>query len=216
MGPVGSQEGTSGSRMVPYRSVYQSYTNTGQSSDPSGLVGSRRAKTAFRRVSVGTLFWHDGTRRGSTDRSTGPYRCTIDVRTPWARHGVPTGPPGPRQGSSGPVGPYRVPTGFRRNPDLARRTPTGLDGSLDCPVSVHDSCTDPYGTFRRPHGPSGGPSGPDYWPPADPRRHHRTLFHRRLPGLGGPQLLLASAVAMVCRGGVAVNQCLQGHDDGFS
>ena len=43
-----------------------------------------------------------------------------------------------RQGSSGPVGPYRVPTGFRRNPVLARRDPTGLDGSLDCPVSVHD------------------------------------------------------------------------------
>ena len=36
-------QGTSGSRMVPYRSVYQSYTNTGQSSDPSGLVGSCRA-----------------------------------------------------------------------------------------------------------------------------------------------------------------------------
>ena len=43
-----------------------------------------------------------------------------------------------RRGSSGPVGPYRVPTGFRRNPVLARRDPTGLDGSLDCPVSVHD------------------------------------------------------------------------------
>ena len=43
-----------------------------------------------------------------------------------------------RQGSSGPVGPYRVPTGFRRNPDLARRDPMGLDGSPDCPASVHD------------------------------------------------------------------------------
>ena len=94
------------------------------------------------------------------------------------------------RGSSGPVGSYRVPMGFRRNPDLARRTPTGLDGSLDCPISVHDSCTDPYGSLRRPHGPSGGPS-------ADRRRHRRTPFHRRLPGLGGPQLLLASAVAIV-------------------
>ena len=104
MGPVGSQVGTSGPRMVPYRSVYQSYTDTGRSSDPSGLVGSHRAKTTFRRVSVGTLFWHDGTRRGSTDRSTGPNRCMIDVRTPWARHGVPTGPPGPRRDPTDPGG----------------------------------------------------------------------------------------------------------------
>ena len=43
-----------------------------------------------------------------------------------------------RQGSSGPVAPCRVPTGFRRNTVLARRDPSGLDGSLDCPVSVHD------------------------------------------------------------------------------
>ena len=43
-----------------------------------------------------------------------------------------------RQGPSGPVGSYRVPTGFRRNPVLARRDPRGVDGSLDCPVSVHD------------------------------------------------------------------------------
>ena len=69
-----------------------------------------------------------------------------------------------RRGSSGPVGSYRVPTGFRRNPDLARRDPTRLDGSLDCPVSVHDSCMDPYGTLRRPHGPSGGPPAA----PSDP------------------------------------------------
>ena len=42
------------------------------------------------------------------------------------------------RGSSGSVGPYWVPTGFRRNPDLARQDPTGLDGSLDCPVLVHN------------------------------------------------------------------------------
>ena len=66
-----------------------------------------------------------------TGRSTVPYWCTIDVRTPWARHGVPTGPPGPR------------------------RAPTA----------------------RRQLG------------PAD--------FPRSLPGLGGPQLLLASARAIV-------------------
>ena len=39
-----------------------------------------------------------------TGRSTVPYWCTIDVRTPWARHGVSTGPPGPR----------RAPTAARR------------------------------------------------------------------------------------------------------
>ena len=42
------------------------------------------------------------------------------------------------QGLLGPVGPYRVPTGFCRNLVLARRDPMGLDGSLDCPASVHD------------------------------------------------------------------------------
>ena len=42
LGPVGSQVGTSGPRMVPYGSVYQSYTDTGQSSDPSDPVGACR------------------------------------------------------------------------------------------------------------------------------------------------------------------------------
>ena len=44
----------------------------------------------------------------STGRSTVPYWCTIDVRTPWARHGVPTGPPGARRD---PTGPRRTPGG---------------------------------------------------------------------------------------------------------
>ena len=92
--------------MVPYRSVYQSYTDTGQSSHPSGLVGVRRAMSGFRRVSVGTLFWHDGTRRGSTDRSTVPYPCTIESMY---------GPPGHATASSrgfwGPVGTQRTPIG---------------------------------------------------------------------------------------------------------
>ena len=43
-----------------------------------------------------------------------------------------------RQGPLGPDGSYRVPTGFRRNTDLARRDPTGLDKSLDCPISGRD------------------------------------------------------------------------------
>ena len=53
LGPVGSQDSTSGSRMFPYGSVYQSYTgfvyqsytDTEQLSDPSGLVGSCRARS---------------------------------------------------------------------------------------------------------------------------------------------------------------------------
>ena len=80
---------------------------------------------------------HVVTRRGSTGRSTVPYRSTIDVRTHTGLYGVPTGPPGP----------------------------VGTDG-----------------------------------PPADHRRHRRTPFNRRLPGLGGPQILLASAVAIVPHG----------------
>ena len=43
-----------------------------------------------------------------TGRPTVPYWCTIDVRTPWARHGVPTGPPGPRRD---PTDPWRTPGG---------------------------------------------------------------------------------------------------------
>ena len=62
----------------------------------------------FRRVSVGTLIWHDRTRRGLTDRSTVTYRFTIDVRTPWARHGSPTGCLGPRRD---PTDPRRTPSG---------------------------------------------------------------------------------------------------------
>ena len=120
MGPGGSQEGTSGSRMVPYMGLYISRT---------------------------------------------PIRDSRVIG--WC--------------SSGPVGSYRVPTGFSRNPDLGRRTPTRLDGSLDCPVSVHDSCADPYGPLRRPHGPSGpcrDPTGP-----------------RRTPGgTVGPRFIGASPV----------------------
>ena len=78
---------------------------------------------------------HVVTRRGSTGRSTVPYRCTIEVQT----H----------------TGPYGVPTG-----------------------------------------PSGAQSGPDR-PPADRRRLRPADFPRRLPGLGGPQLLSAQAGAIV-------------------
>ena len=60
------------------------------------------------------------TQRGAcshpTGRPTVPYWCTIDVRTPWARHGVPTGPP------SGPDG--RPAARRRHRPaDFHRRPP---------------------------------------------------------------------------------------------
>ena len=59
-------------------------------------------------MSIGTLIWHDGTRWGSTGRSTVPYRCTIDVRTHTGPYGVPTGPLEPRRD---PTGPRRIPGG---------------------------------------------------------------------------------------------------------
>ena len=68
-----------------------------------------------------------------------------------------------------------VPTSFRRNTDLARRDLLDVDGRLDCPVSIHNRCSDPLGTSRRPQAPSGAPSGSD-GPPADRRRHRPLIF----------------------------------------
>ena len=51
---------------------------------------------------------HVVTRRGSTGRSTVPYRCAIDVRTHTGPHGVPTGPPGPRRTAGGTVRPRLI------------------------------------------------------------------------------------------------------------
>ena len=47
LGPDGAPEGPWGRRGVPRGSVYQMCTDTEQSSDPSSLVRSRRAKTGF-------------------------------------------------------------------------------------------------------------------------------------------------------------------------
>ena len=72
--------------------INQSYTNMGQSSDPSSSVGFCQAISGSDgRVSVGTLFRHEGTRCGSTDHLTVLYWCTIDIRTPTrGTHSVPT------------------------------------------------------------------------------------------------------------------------------
>ena len=58
-----------------------------------------------------------------------------------------------RQGPSGPVGSYRVPTGFRRNTDLARHHPTlGRQVSTDrstvpCWCTIGDQVLVPFGYF---------------------------------------------------------------------
>ena len=79
----------------------------------------------FRRVSIGNLIWHDRTRRGSTDRSTVPYWCTIDVRTHTGALRR------PHQG--GPSGPNRSPA--------APSDPASFFSTADiCPVSAADIC----------------------------------------------------------------------------
>ena len=102
---------------------------------------SYRVPTGF---FVGTLIWHDRTRRGSTDRSTVPYRCTIDVRTHTGPYGVPTGPPGAPSGPDGPPADRRR---HRRTP-LNRRLPglggppllSAQAGALPCLTILHLSC----------------------------------------------------------------------------
>ena len=59
-GPDGAPEGPWGRRGVPRGSVHQSCTDTGQSSDPLSHVGSRRAKSGFRRKPVGTRYGPTG------------------------------------------------------------------------------------------------------------------------------------------------------------
>ena len=59
LGPNGALEGPWGRRRVPYGSVHQSCTNTGQSSDPSSPVGSRD-KSGFRQKAVGTRYGPTG------------------------------------------------------------------------------------------------------------------------------------------------------------
>ena len=92
-----------------------------------------------------------------------------------------------RQGSSGPIGPYRVPTGFRGNPVLARQ------GSTDRSTVLY-RCTIHVRTPWARHGAPTGPPGPRR-DPTDPRR--TAGGPQLLPGLGGPQLLLASASVLV-------------------
>ena len=103
--------------MVPHGSVYQSYTNAGQSSDRSGPVGACRVI-----LSGSDGFSHRNlvlARKDPTGldgyRLTVPYWCTIDVWTHRGPYGVPTGPPGPhwdptgiRRTAEGTVGPCLI------------------------------------------------------------------------------------------------------------
>ena len=93
-----------------------------------GHVSFRRKKKSVPFNAARGLQSSDGSRQGPPWPRMGPYVNRTLIRDSRVI----------RQGLSGPVGPYRVPTDFRRDPDLARQDPTWLDGSLDCPVSVHD------------------------------------------------------------------------------
>ena len=79
-------------------------------------------------------------------------------------------------------------------PTNAARSLSSSEGSLDCPVLVHNSCSDPLCTPRRPPRLSGPPSGRDGRPAAC-RRLRPADLHRRLTGLGSPPLLPAEAGA---------------------
>ena len=123
MGWVGSRQDTSGSRMVPYRSVYQSYTDTGQSSDPSGLVGSLRAISGSdgfpSEHCFGTTGPEGGRRVARLSRIGARLMYTDPLGTPRRPHG-PSGAP------SGPNGPPADPRRHRRT--LFNRSLPGLGG----------------------------------------------------------------------------------------
>ena len=59
-------------------------------------MGHFLGHVSFRRKKNVCLSTQLGACSHPTGRPTVPYWCTIDVRTPWAHHGVPTGAPGPR------------------------------------------------------------------------------------------------------------------------
>ena len=121
-------------RLSCKKSVYQSYTDTGQSSDPPGLVGSLQAMSGS-----------DGFPSEPCFGTTGPEVARRIARLSRIDARLMYGPPG-----------------------HATASPRALRG--------------PVGTQRTPGG---------------PQRHRRTPFNRRLPGLGGPQLLLAQPMLLV-------------------
>ena len=100
-------------------------------------------------------------------------------------------------GSSGPVGPYRVPTGFRRNPVLARQASTGLS-------TVPYRCTIDVRSHTGPSGGSTGPLGPRRDPTQRGRPAGGTVGPRFIitfigaPRFGRPAAPIGAARATCC------------------
>ena len=116
--------------------VARGYVIPGGASQRGGVVGRPRSVSHVVRPRQGSGFEGLGwvplgpkrARQGRVWSRMGPYISRTLIRDSRVI----------RQGPSGPVGSYRVPTGFRRNPVLAQWDPTWLDGSLGCPVLMHD------------------------------------------------------------------------------
>ena len=70
----------------------------------------------------------------------------------------------------------------------------GADVPYQCTIDVRTH-TGPYGVPTGPLEPHRDPTVPRT--PADRRRHRRTPLNRSLPGLGGPQRLLAQPRLLV-------------------
>ena len=65
-------------------------------------IGQFWGHVSFRRKKKVCLPPQLGACSHPTGCPTVPYWFTVDVRTPWARHGGPTGPQGPRRDPTGP------------------------------------------------------------------------------------------------------------------
>ena len=92
LGPVGSHQGSSETRMGPYLSRTPIRVHRVFHQGSPGAVGPYRPKSVFRRVSVRTPIWHDKPRQASTGHSTVPYRCTTKIRTPQGPYSSPRAP----------------------------------------------------------------------------------------------------------------------------
>ena len=146
LGPVRARRGSSGTRMGPYLSRTPIRVHRVFRQGSSGAIGPYRPNSGFRRVSVGTPIWHDRPRRGLTDHSTVPYRCTTKIRTPQGPYGSSRGRRGPRRDPTGP------PAAGRRH----RRTPfhrsSPVWGSYEAltPICLsRDLCMRDHSQFRR-------------------------------------------------------------------
>ena len=107
--------------------VARGYSIPGRTSQKGGWSGTDVSVSRVVGPSQGSgLMGLVGSRQGPIWSSMGPFFNCTPIQDSQVIH----------QGSSGPFGPYRVLTRFRRNPVLARQNPMGLDGSLDCPVLV--------------------------------------------------------------------------------